>query len=255
MSAGLALVPLQLRYEQKMFWRNPASAFFTFAFPLVIFLLFASIFNGHEAALSGVKGIQYYTPVMAAYGVMSACFVNVAITITFRRELGLLKRVRGTPISPAAYLGGLIASAVVNAAIITALIVALGVLAYGSSLPYDWLGLVVGFAVGAAAFCTLGLAITGAIPNADAAPAVVNLVFFVLLFISGGFYPLPASSVLAQIAQVFPLRHFIDAGFAAFDPRRSGGAFPWGDVGIMAAWGAAGLLCALRWFRWESRKP
>ena len=256
MSTGMAMIPLQLRYEQKAFWRNPAAAFFSFAFPIVLFVLFASIFNGSkESALGGIKGIDYYTPTITAYGVMSACFVNLAITVTFRRDQGLLKRVRGTPLSPLGYLGGLVANAVVISVILAIIIIAFGVGAYGASLPRDWVGLVVTVLVGAAVFCILGLATTALIPNADAAPAIVNLIFFVLIVISGGFFPIASTSVLSQIAQVFPLRHFIDATFAAFDPRRNVSAFPWSDVGIMAAWGAAGLVVATRWFRWEARKP
>ncbi len=255
MSAGVGLIPLQLRYEQKAFWRNPASAFFSFAFPVVLFVLFGAIFNGSkESALGGIKGIQYYTPTITAYGVMSACFVNLAITVTFRREQGLLKRVRGTPLSPVAYLGGVIASAVVTAAIIAIVIIAVGVVGYGSSLPHDWVGLIVTLLVGAAVFCVLGLALTAVIPNADAAPAIVNLVFFVLIVISGGFFPIASTSAISHIAQVFPLRHFIVAAFAAFDPRRAASSFLWSDVGIMAIWGAAGLIVAARWFRWEARR-
>lgn len=166
----------------------------------MLFVLFGSVFNGSkESALGGIKGIQYYTPTITAYGVMSACFVHLAIATTLRREQGLLKRVRGTPLSPVGYLGGLIA-------------------------------------------------------NADAARRSSNLIFFVLIVISGGFFPIASTSVLSQIAQVFPLRHFIDAAFAAFDPHRSLVSFPWSDVGIMAAWGAAGLVVATRWFRWEPRR-
>lgn len=196
-----------------------------------------------------MKGIVYYTPTIIAYGVMSACFTNLAITATFRRDQGLLKRVRGTPITPVAYLGGMVANAVVVSVILAALILAFGSGVYGAGAPHQWLGLVVAVLVGAAAFCALGLAFTAFIPNADAAPAIVNLVFFVLVVISGGFFPIASTSALAQVAQVFPLRHFIEACFAAFDPGVHG--FPWVDVGIMAAWGAAGLLAAARWFRWE----
>lgn len=222
----------------------------------MLFVLFASIFNGSkESALGGIKGIDYYTPTITAYGVMSACFVNLAITATFRRDQGLLKRVRGTPLSPLGYLGGLVANAVVISVILAVIIIAFGVGAYGASPPRDWVGLVVTVLVGAAVFCVLGFATTALIPNADAAPAIVNLIFFVLIVISGGFFPIASTSVRSQIAQVFPLRHFIDATFAAFDPRRNVSAFPWSDVGIMAAWGAAGLVVATRWFRWEARKP
>jgi ABC-2 type transport system permease protein len=254
MSSGGRLIPLQLRYEQKAFWRNPAAAFFSFAFPIVLFVLFASIFSGdRESAVFGVRGIVYYTPAILAYGVMSACFTNLAVTTTFRRDQGLLKRVRGTPLTPVGYLGGLVANAMVVSLILGTLIVVFGSAVYGAGAPHDWLGLVVSVLVGAASFCALGLAFTALIPNADAGPAIVNLVFFVLVVISGGFFPIASSSALSQVASVFPLRHFIDACFASFDPHQNGG-YPWGDVGIMAAWGAAGMLAAARWFRWEPRR-
>jgi ABC-2 type transport system permease protein len=250
---GVGLIPLQLRYEQKSYWRNPAAAFFSFAFPLVLFVLFATIFNGtRESAIAGVKGIDYYTPAIIAYSVMSVCFTNLAITATFRRDQGLLKRVRGTPITPAAYLGGMVANAVLVAVILGALILAFGSGVYGAGLPHQWAGLIVAILVGAASFCALGLATTVAIPNADAAPAIVNLLFFVLVIISGGFFPISSTSVLAHVAQIFPLRHFIEACFGAFQAHTV--AFPWADVGIIAAWGAAGLLVAIRWFRWEPRR-
>jgi ABC-2 type transport system permease protein len=88
---------------------------------------------------------------------------------------------------------------------------------------------------------------TAFIPNFDAAPAVVNLVFISLLVISGGFFPLAGSSVLSQIADVFPLRHLILASFSAFSP----GAFPWWHLAVIAACGA--LAVALRSFRWDAR--
>ncbi len=255
MSTGVRMIPLQLRYEQKAFWRNPAAAFFSFAFPVVLFVLFGALFGGSKGVgLGGVEGIDYYTPAITAYGVMSACFTNLAITATFRREQGLLKRVRGTPLPPAGYLGGLVASSMVTSLILAVVIVAFGVAAYGASLPSDWLGLVATVLAGSAVFCSLGLATTVIIPNPDAAPAIVNLVFFVLIVISGGFFPVASVSLLGRVAAVFPLRHFIEAAFAAFAPHGGIASFPWGDVGFMVAWGAAGLVVALRWFRWEPSK-
>jgi ABC-2 type transport system permease protein len=250
----VSLVLVQLRYEQKVFWRNVGAAFFAFAFPVLLFVLFGALFAGsRESALGGASGIQYYTPVIATYGVMSACFVNVSLTITFRRETGLLKKTRGTALPAVCYFGGLAASAVINAAIIVALIIAVGVTGYGASVPRDWPALIITLVVGAAAFCTLGLAVTALIPNFDAAPAVVNLVFLALLVISGGFFPIATSSILSQIAQVFPLRHLILASFASFGPSPSGG-FPWWHVGVVAAWGVFGLAFALRYFRWDTRQ-
>lgn len=155
---------------------------------------------------------------------MSACFVNPALTITFRRETGLLKKTRGTALPAISYFGGLAASAVVNAAIIVALILLVGAAGYGASLPRDWPALILTLIVGAASFCALGLAVTTLIPNFDAAPAIVNLVFLVLLVISGGFFPIAGSSPLSQIAQFFPLRHLLLASYAAFG---SDSGFPW----------------------------
>jgi ABC-2 type transport system permease protein len=180
---------------------------------------------------------------------MSACFVNPALTITFRRETGLLKKTRGTALPTVSYFAGLAASAVVNAAIIVALILLVGVAGYGASLPRDWPALIVTLVAGAASFCTLGLAVTALIPNFDAAPAIVNLVFLVLLVISGGFFPIASSSPLSQIAQFFPLRHLLLAAYAAFG---SGSGFPWWHVAVIAAWGAAGFAFALRFFRWDA---
>jgi ABC-2 type transport system permease protein len=250
-AAGLAVV--QLRYEQKVFWRNIGAAFFTFAFPVLLFVLFGALLGSHgETALGGTSGIQYYTPAIAAYGVMSACFVSVALTVTFRRETGLLKKVRGTALPSLSYFGGLAASAVINAAVIVTLIITVGTAGYGATLPRDWAALIITLLVGAAAFCTLALAVTAFIPNFDATPAVVNLVFLALLVISGGFFPLASSSVLSQIAQVFPLRHLLLASYAAY--QTSGPAsFPWWHVGVIAAWGALGLATALRYFRWDTR--
>jgi hypothetical protein len=109
---------VQLRYEQKVFWRHIGAAFFTFAFPVLLFVLAGALLGSHgETALGGTPGIQYYTPAIAAYGVMSACFVSVALTVTFRHETGLA------------------ASAVINAAVIVTLIITVGAAGYGATLP------------------------------------------------------------------------------------------------------------------------
>ena len=120
-------------------------------------------------------------------------------------------------------------------------------LAYGT--------VVVCVAVGALAFCALGMAMTIVIPNADAAPAIVNAVFLPIVFISGTFFPVPSSSVLAQNAEVFPVRHFINAMFTAFDPaHQSSSGFNGTDLLIMAAWGAGAVVIASLRFRWEPNK-
>jgi ABC-2 type transport system permease protein len=105
--------------------------------------------------------------------------------------------------------------------------------------------------VGAAAFCALGLAITAVIPNADASLAIVNATILPLLFLSGIFIPFgnDTPAWVEWIARIFPVKHFADGMQAGY----LGTAFSWTDVLVVAAWGLAGMLLAIRFFSWEPR--
>lgn len=253
-----ALVMHQVRYEQKAYWRNPASAFFTFAFPLVFLVIFASLNNGQTVDfLGGLAFNQYYIPAIIAFGIMSATYTQLAISLSLRRQTGELKRFRSTPLPPWALVGGLLGNSVVVAVLITGLTALLGVVAYGVVFPGHWFALALALLVGAATFCALGVMVSTLVPNADAAPAVVNGVFFPVLFLSGTFSPIRPDSVLARIADAFPVRHFNQAVFAAFDPRGPHGTahgFAWGDVAVMGLWAVGATLVGVRRFRWEPRR-
>jgi ABC-2 type transport system permease protein len=245
----------QLKYEQKMYWRNPASAFFTFAFPVVFLVIFASLNTGTTIDfLGGLEYNQYYVPGIICFGIISATYTNLAMTVTIRRDTGLLKRLRGTPLPSVSMFGGLLMNAIVISIILTAIVTTVGILFYGVTFPGHWLALIVSLAVGAACFCALGIAVSCFIPNADAAPAIVNGILFPILFLSGVFFPVRSNSVLTRLANFFPIRHFTNAVFAAFDPRLPHGithGWTGHDLLVMAAWGLAGVLVALRRFRWE----
>ncbi|MHB8669802.1 MAG: ABC transporter permease [Acidimicrobiales bacterium] len=254
MTGDVGLLGRQIGWEQRAFWRNPASAVFTFVFPALFLVIFSSTnINSTITSLGPgrINFTQYYVPSIVAFGVMGACFTNLAIALAFRRDSGVLKRVRGTPLPPWAFLGGLIGNAIVVGTLLTIIVIGVGMALYDVTFPGRWVALLGSLAVGAAAFCAMGLATTTFVPNAEAAPAVVNVVFFPLVFISGTFFPIGPRSVMAQIAGVFPVRHFITAVFASFDPRHTGSGLRAGDLAVMAAWGIAGLLIALRRFRWE----
>jgi ABC-2 type transport system permease protein len=246
-----SLLARQVGWEQRSYWRNPAAAGFSFVFPILIMVIFASTSsNSKISQLGNINYVQYIIPSIVAFGIMGVTFTNLAISVTFKREAGTLKRIRGAPLPPWIYLGGLIGNSVVVGVLLTAIVIAFGVIAYGVSIPGNFVSLIVTLAVGAACFCALGLAVTTIVPNADAAPAIVNLVFFPLLFISGTFFPISGGSVLAKVASVFPVRHFITGTFAAFDPHAHN-SLRGGDLLVMAAWGAAGLAVANRRFKWE----
>ena len=245
----------QVGYEQRSFWRTPQTALFIFALPIVFMVMFNSLNKGnHLHPLGGVSAVQYFVPSMLAYGLMSVCFVNLAIQMTVRREEGLLKRVRGTPLPPASFMSSVVGSVLVISIIDVALALLIGKLAFSLRMPGNWAAFAVSVVVGVVAFCCLGLAISCFVPNAEAAPAIVNLPFLVLLVFSGAFYPFPKGSFVSHVANFFPVTHFISSLFAPFDPLRSGSAFAARDVAVVAIWGAAGAVIALRRFSWEPRR-
>ncbi len=245
----------QLVLEQKRFWRNPANAIFTVAFPIFFLVIFGSLnMDDRVKDLGNIDFNQFFTPNIVAFGLMSACLVNLGINLPFRRDTGLLKRMRGTPLPIPAFVFGLLANAFLVSALLTAFVMAFGTVVYGVEFPLSHLpDLVLVLVVGAASFSALGIAIASFVPNADAGPAIVNAIFFPLVFLSGTFFPVDPDSVLAKIANVFPVRPFLQAIFATFDPLRTGSRLSWGDLAVVAAWGVVAAVVAVRRFRWEPR--
>ena len=253
------LLLLQVRFTNKAFWRNPASAFFTFAFPLMFLVIFTSLLGtGRLEVAPGIfiEQDRYYVAAMGTFAVISATYTNLAISITFSRDAGILKRTRGTPLPAWIYLSGRVVHAVLISLLLVIITAAFGGVFYGAGIPAgsalgEYLITVI---VGAMAFSALGLATTGIVPNADAAPPIVNAIILPLLFLSGIFIPLQESSPqwMKTVGDLFPVKHFAEATMGSFY-----GAplpFQWSDVGVVAAWGVAGLLLATRYFSWEPRK-
>ena len=244
MSAA-ALAWRQFRFERRLFWRNPSAAFFNFLLPLVLLLLVATVFA------SDSKELDVLIPGIAGMSVMATTFTALAFNITFLREQGILKRVRGTPLPSASYFGGLLGSAVANAVVQVLLVVALGHVLYGVDWPHDVPELAVFTALGVTAFGALGIAFSHAIPNFDSAPAYVNAIFLPAIFISGVFYSTDSlPRALDAAAQALPLKHVID-GFSGAIVSGSGLGSHLTALAVIAGWAAAGILLALRYFRWE----
>jgi ABC-2 type transport system permease protein len=244
-SSSVALAWRQYRLERRMFWRNPTAAFFNFLFPLILLGLFGAVFADDQANLNVI------VPGIAGMAVMATTFTALAFNLTFNREQGILKRIRGTPLPTPHYFGGLIGSAVTNAIIQVLLVVALGHILYGVDWPHDWFALAFFTLLGVTAFGGLGIAFAQVIPNFDAAPAYVNAVFLPAIFISGVFYDsshLPAA--LKGLAEALPLKHVID-GLSGAIVTGQGVTDNWGAVAVLAAWSLGGIYLAVRWFRWE----
>lgn len=252
---GLALVGHQFRYDQRAFWRNPASVFFTVMFPVIVFLILAVVFNGHTVHVrGGVEATTYYVPAIMTLSIISATMQSLAMTLVIAREDGRLKRSRGTPLPPWVFIAGRIGNSIVVALMMMVLLAAIGAALYGVSVPWDRLpAILLTLVVGAASFCCLGIALTAAIPSQDAAAAIVNALLLPLYFLSGVFIPedeLPSGVI--SFADVFPVRHFFVAFFDAYVPA-GGAAVSWANLVVVAVWGLAGLLLAVRCFRWTPR--
>jgi len=254
------LVWHQYRYDQRTFWREPASVFFTVALPLIFLFIFVSIF-GNDPIEAGGREIPgshystYYVPGILALAIVSATAVNLAITMTSLRERGTLKRVRSTPLPPWVFMAGRLLTALSVSVLMVVLVTALGRIVYHVAVPTRTLpGLVLTVIVGTAACCCLGFAITAIIPSENAAPAVTNALVLPLYFFSGIFIPnsdIPRG--MRVVADLFPVKHLFQALLAAFDPLTKGTGIAGVHLLVLGAWGLAGLLVATRTFRWSPR--
>ncbi len=255
--SAVALAIRQVRYENRAFWRNPAAAFFTFAFPLIFLAIFNLLFGNEELKVPGgtTNTSTFYVPAIAVFSVVNACYTGLAMSVSLARDQGLLKRTRGTPLPAWAFLFGRVAHMTLVAVLLVAIVTAAGALFYDVDVPTRTMpAVVVALVVGAAAFSSVGLAVTAFIPNADAAPAVINAVVFPLLFISDIFIP-PGNAPdwLATVADLFPVKHLSLALQTAFNPFETGAGFEPAHLAVIAAWGVGALLVSMRYFSWEPR--
>jgi ABC-2 type transport system permease protein len=247
----MRLLRHQLKWEQRLFWRSRESAVFVFLFPILLFALLTAVYNGR---IDGQPASWVLLAGMIGYGAANTAFSGLAITLVTRRELGILKRIRGTPLPPAAYLTAMLMSIMIVFAIQVASLFALGRLLKSTPWPSHLLSLVVALALGAAAFAALGLAITAFIRSLEGSSAVLNVIVLPTAFLSGSFgetqhYP----KVLRAIGDVLPLKYLLDLIKGIY----LHGEQIWDEptaVAVVAAWGVFGMVVAVRTFRWEPRE-
>jgi ABC-2 type transport system permease protein len=249
--------------EVKSFFRDKMAVAFIFGLPSILLVLLGSIFGG-QAAARGVTVGQLFTAGMIAGGIMSTSFQYLAIGVATERESGMLKRLSGTPMPPAAYFAGKIVQVLVCTVSETVLLVAVGMLFYHLHLPTSpgrWWTFAWVFVLGTAACSLLGIAVSSVPRSAASATPVVTLPFLVLQFISGVY--VPSNSVpgwMRDIASFFPLKWmaqgmrsaFLPSQAAALEPARS---WEHGRTAlVLAIWIAGGLVLCAKTFRWQSRR-
>jgi len=251
------LLGAQITHQSRIFRRTPVAAFFTLVFPLMLLVLFAGIFQGQivDVGFGDIDIAQFYAPSLAAFAAVSATYTNLAVGVCISRDDGILKRVRGTPLPPWIYLGGQIGNGVLVGAVAVGIMMTVAALAYGVTVRAEAIpAAVLAFVVGVAAFAALGLAVSAVTPSASAAPAIANATLLPLAFVSNVFIPLQDPPLwLDVIGNVFPLKPFVAAFSEPFSPFSSGPALLGLARAVVAAWGVAGVVAAMRYFRWEPR--
>jgi len=238
----------QLRSEQLVFWRSREAAFFIFLFPLLLFLLLGSVYSGR---FQGVPPSWAVLAGLIGYGCANTAFAGLAIQIVIRRENGILKRLRSTPLPPATYVMALLVSTLLVFALQTAALFLLGRVLYGTPFPPDWGSFVATVVIGAGAFAALGTATASVIRSAEGSSAVVNFILLPMAFLTGAFGPAHGyPTFLRAIGDVLPLKYFVKLVNAVY---LHGHGF-WTQpeaLAVLGAWGAAGLVFTIFKFRWE----
>ncbi len=240
----------ELRGQQLLFWRTREAAIFTFLFPILLFLLLGAVYTG---TINGAPAGRYLLSGLLVYGAGTTAFAGLAITLVVRRENGVLKRLRATPLPPLVYLLALLSSMLIVFALEAVVMIALARGLFNVGVP-DALGsLVLEVLLGVICFAALGAGITGAIRSSEGSSGILNIILLPMAFLSGSFgstqsYP----HFLRVIADVLPLTYFHKLVKATVVSGDAIWAHP-GAIGVVLAWGAIGAVAALRWFRWEPR--
>ncbi len=251
----IRLVAVQTRYQLVSFWRIPVAVFFTLGLPLIMLVLFNALFgNGVISTPQGDwTAQQFYTGGLAAFTAVSATFTNLANMVPIRRDEGVLKRWRGTPLPTWAYIAGFVLSAVIIAFVGVMLMLTLGVVVYDLEIePAKMPAAFVTFLVGVGSFAALGMALAAVIKSASSASAAANAIILPLAFVSNIFIQVDdAPRWIEIIGGIFPLKAFVEAFQDCFIPFVDAPAFNWADLAFITAWGVAGLVIALTRFTWE----
>jgi ABC-2 type transport system permease protein len=250
----MSLFVHEVRTEQLLFWRNREAAFFTFFLPILFFLIFGSIYGNSIITKEHIRAAPFLQAGMIGYGVASTAFAGLAITMVIRRESGVLKRIRATPLPPTTYLLAVLVSTFIVFLIEATLMVIIGRLLFHIAFPERLGSLFLVLMLGAACFAAMGLGLTGAVRSAEGSSAVVNFVYLPMAIISGTFFtPKEFPSFLRAIADVLPLTYYTKLTRDVM-VRNHHIWSETGSIAVLLVWGVVGLAAAVRTFRWQPRE-
>ena len=220
---------------------------------MIFFLVFGSIYGKSVITKEHIKAAPFLQAGMIGYGVASTAFAGLAITMVIRRESGVLKRIRATPLPASTYLVAVLVSTFITFLIEASILIVLGRLLFSVALPARPFSLFLVLVVGAATFAAMGLGLTGFIRSAEGSSAVVNFVYLPMAIISGTFFtPKDYPGFLRAIANLLPLTYFTKLTRDVMVLHHH----IWSEteaLAVVLGWGAIGLIFALRRFSWQPR--
>jgi ABC-2 type transport system permease protein len=238
--------------------RLPRASFFTFVFPLILFVLIGGVNTGEIKIATDpvikIDAAQYYAPSIGIFSLLTACYTSVIFAMANAKEQGILKRVRGTPLPPPIYVAAVMTSAVIAGMAAVTLMFTVAVAFFGVHIYADLLpGAIVTLVLGGFALAAMGMFVSTFVKRADSAPAVANITMFPILFLSGIFFPTVGfPDWLNKLVDIFPVSHIVHAFESCFSPFTTGAGFDGSDLAVIAAWFVGASILAARRFRFES---
>ncbi len=252
----------RIRIELKQFFRDRNSALWNFAFPVILLVIFGSVFGGQDAG-PGITFAQYFVAGMIASGVLYTSFQNLAIAIPLEREDGTLKRLRGTPMPKVSYFIGKIGTVVVAYIAQVTLLIIVGMVFYGVHLPStatQWFTFFWASVLGLTACTLLGIAFSVVPKTGRGASAVVSPIVLVLQFTSGVFFIFSQLPQWMQVfGSIFPLKWLAQAMRSVFLPESAAALEVSGSWQLplcalmLVIWVVIGLILSIVFFRWTPR--
>ena len=237
--------------EAKLFLREPMASFFTLMFPLMLLLIFGSIWgNKPSPFFGGVGYIDVAVPMFTAMIIATSGFLSLSIQMAEYREAGILRRMKATPVRPEMIMGAMVVVIFFMAVAGMMLLIIAGILIYGLRFSGNASHVILGFILSSFSFFSMGFVLAGLMPTARTAQVTAMVLYYPMLFFSGAVLPveiLPES--IRKIALALPLTHVVSLLRSLWIGK------PWSEcmmevlilLGIMAV----GLLVSSRTFRWE----
>jgi ABC-2 type transport system permease protein len=237
--------------ETKLFLREPASAFFTLIFPLMMLFLFGTIYSSQPIPEKGSQGaIDMLIPAFSAMTIGMIGLMPITITMATYRENGVLRRLRTTPVHPLVVMTAQVAAVFAMTSLGMFLLVTAGRLVYHVRFEGNLFSMVGGFFLCSLSFFGIGFILAGTMPTARTAQIVAMVLIYPMLILSGAAWPrelMPAT--VQKISAFLPLTYVVNLLRGLWIGEAWGSHLL--DFGVLVAMLVLGVVVSVKTFRWE----